>query len=320
MKTKIGIIGFGNLGKAILKNSKYFEDLSVFGVFTRRNPKDFQLEVPVFSLDDLEDYQDKLDCIILCGGSQDDIPKQGPEFLKKFNTIDSYDNHNHLPEYIRELEEISKKSGKTAITGIGWDPGLFSLFRSFFTSLLPESDLFTLWGPGLSQGHSQAVSKVDGVKRGVQYTIPKEEKIEKIRQGEIENLTAQEGHERVCYIVPEEGAHLEKIEEEIIHMPDYFEGYDTKVHFISEEDFLENHQQKNHGGFVLASQKLDGMHQYMEFSLKLDSNPDFTAVVNCIMARAMGQLKNQGKVLTIYDIPPVFYFSESREEMIRKFL
>lgn len=323
MSIKIGIVGYGNLGKGAVKAIQLCEDMELVAVFTRRDPESLALEdtdAQAVHVSKAEEYKDKIDVMILCGGSATDLPEQGPEFAKIFNTIDSYDTHAKIPEYFQSVDEAAKAGGKTSIISVGWDPGLFSINRLMAEAILPNGENYTFWGKGLSQGHSDAIRRVEGVKNGVQYTIPMEEAINRVRSGENPELTTAEKHRRVCYVVPEKGYDTEKIAQEIKTMPNYFADYETEVHFISEEELKANHSAAPHGGFVIRGGKTgEGNTQVYEFSLKLDSNPEFTASVLVAYARAAYRLNQEGQfgAKTVFDVPPV-YISPQSPEQLRK--
>ncbi len=323
MSIKIGIVGYGNLGKGAVKAIQLCEDMELVAVFTRRDPESLALEdtdAQAVHVSKAEEYKDKIDVMILCGGSATDLPEQGPEFAKIFNTIDSYDTHAKIPEYFQSVDEAAKAGGKTSIISVGWDPGLFSINRLMAEAILPNGENYTFWGKGLSQGHSDAIRRVEGVKNGVQYTIPMEEAINRVRSGENPELTTAEKHRRVCYVVPEKGYDTEKIAQEIKTMPNYFADYETEVHFISEEELKANHSAAPHGGFVIRGGTTgEGNTQVYEFSLKLDSNPEFTASVLVAYARAAYRLNQEGQfgAKTVFDVPPV-YISPRSPEQLRK--
>lgn len=309
-KIKIGIAGYGNLGRGVESAVYQNEDMELVGVFTRRTPEDLTLlneEVPVYSIDTIEEYKDKIDVLILCGGSKNDLPEQGPQFAQHFTTIDSFDTHADIPAYFEKVDAAAKPNEQTAIISVGWDPGMFSLNRLFGESILPEGTTYTFYGKGLSQGHSDAVRRVAGVKNAVQYTIPNEEAVNKVRAGELPELTTREEHTRECFVVLEEGADAKEVEEAIVTMPNYFTSHDTTVHFISEEELAKNHRTMPHGGFVIRSGKTgEDTTQVIEYTLKLDSNPEFTSSVLVAYARAAYRLKQQGDygAKTVFDIAP----------------
>lgn len=324
-KIRIGIVGYGNLGRGVQYAAEQNEDLEVVAVFTRRDPATVEpiLPVKVERMDALSDYVGKIDVMILCGGSATDLPRQSVEVVRLFNTVDSFDTHAHIPEYYDRLNAAAKEAGHVGAMSIGWDPGLFSLARIYFDSALAEGSTYTFWGKGVSQGHSDAIRRVHGVKDARQYTVPVEEALRRVRAGEEPELTTREKHTRECYVVAEEGADLARIEHDIKTMPDYFADYDTTVHFISEEELLRDHAGIPHGGFVLRSGKSAvGNRFLMEFSLKLDSNPEFTSSVLVAYARAVSRLANEGKAgaFTAFDIAPKYLSPLSEEEQRRQLL
>lgn len=322
---RIGILGYGNLGKGAVKAISESNDMEVVAIFTRRDPATLELEdssIPALSIDEVETYQNKIDVMILCGGSATDLPEQGPKYAKLFNTIDSFDTHAKIPEYFKSVDEAANQGGKVSIISVGWDPGLFSINRMISEAIIPNGETYTFWGKGLSQGHSDAVRRVKGVKAGVQYTIPIEEAMERVRSGKNPKLETAEKHRRVCYIVPEEGADKEKIEQTIKSMPNYFSDYDTEVHFITEEELKKDHSKAPHGGFVIRSGKTgEENKQLIEFSLKLDSNPEFTSSVLVAYARAAYRLSQEGVTgaKTVFDIAPA-YLSPRPADELRKYL
>lgn len=322
----VGIVGYGNLGKGVLLALKQNADMNPVAVFTRRNPEKLQINddsVKIESLSNIVQYQNQIDVLILCGGSATDLPEQGPSLARLFNTVDSYDTHAKIPEYFAAINEAAQAGGKTSVISVGWDPGLFSLNRMLTEAVLPNGETYTFWGKGLSQGHSDAVRRVDGVKAGVQYTIPSEEAMDRVRNGENPTLSTAEKHKRECYVVPEEGADTAKIEEAIKTMPNYFADYDTTVHFITEEELRKNHAKMPHGGFVIHSGKTSENHkQIIEFSLKLESNPEFTASVLVAYARAAYRMHQNGQAgaKTLYDIPPGLLSIRSPEELRKELL
>ena len=324
-KIRIGIVGYGNLGRGVQYAAEQNEDLEVVAVFTRRDPATVEpiLPVKVERMDALSDYVGKIDVMILCGGSATDLPRQSVEVVRLFNTVDSFDTHAHIPEYYDRLSAAAKEAGHVGAMSIGWDPGLFSLARIYFDSALAEGSTYTFWGKGVSQGHSDAIRRVHGVKDARQYTVPVEEALRRVRAGEEPELTTREKHTRECYVVAEESADLARIEHDIKTMPDYFADYDTTVHFISEEELLRDHAGIPHGGFVLRSGKSAAGNRFlMEFSLKLDSNPEFTSSVLVAYARAVGRLANEGKAgaFTAFDIAPKYLSPLSEEEQRRQLL
>lgn len=325
-KIKIGITGYGNLGRGVEAAIKQNKDMELVAVFSRRDPSSVQVQDPnvkVLPITDAEKYVNDIDVMILCGGSATDLPEQGPVMAKLFNTIDSYDTHAKIPAYYAIVNEAAKAGEKTSIISVGWDPGLFSLNRLLGEAVLPEGETYTFWGKGLSQGHSDAIRRVDGVKAGVQYTIPIETAVERVRSGENPTFTTREKHLRECYVVLEDGADQAQIEREIVTMPNYFADYDTNVYFISEEELKENHSKMPHGGFVIRSgQTGEGNNQIVEFSLKLDSNPEFTASVLTAYARAAYKMNKEGQygAKTVLDVPFGLLSPKSAAELRKELL
>lgn len=317
---KIGIFGYGNLGRGVELAVKNAEDMELVAVFTRRDPKSVNIntaDVPVVSADDVEKWKDKIDVMILCGGSATDLPKQTPALAKYFNVIDSFDTHAKIPEHFAAVDKAAKDTGHLAMISVGWDPGMFSVMRLFGNAILPNGKDYTFWGKGVSQGHSDAIRRIEGVKNAKQYTVPKDAALDAVRSGKLPELTTREKHERICYVVAKDGADKAKIEAEIKNMPNYFADYDTTVHFIDEETFNREHSGLAHGGFVIRSGKTGDNTHIMEFSLKLDSNPEFTTSVLVAYARAIYKLKNEGAkgAKTIFDIPPAYLSTLSPEDM-----
>ena len=328
MTIKIGILGYGNLGRGVESAIKQNPDMELVGVFTRRNPEDLKLltdDAKAYHIDQALNMKDSIDVMILCGGSATDLPEQTPEFAKHFNVVDSFDTHADIPKHFDLVDASSKESGKVSIIAVGWDPGLFSLNRVYGNSILPEGKDYTFWGKGVSQGHSDAIRRVKGVKDGKQYTIPVEAALNSVREGVMPNFTTREKHIRECFIVAEEGADKLQIEQEIKNMPNYFADYDTVVNFITEEELKRDHSGIPHGGFVIRSGKT-GIEktntQIIEFSLNLDSNPEFTASVLTAYARAAYRLseENQKGCKTVFDVPVAYLSIESNEELRRKYL
>lgn len=324
-KIRIGIVGYGNLGKGTIKAIKQTPDMELKAVFTRRAPESLDINEPgveVVHIANASEYKNEIDVMVLCGGSATDLPEQTPYFASMFNTVDSFDTHAKIPEFYQSVNEAAAKHEKTAIISVGWDPGLFSINRVIADSVLPNGESYTFWGKGLSQGHSDAIRRVNGVKNGVQYTIPSEEAMDKARSGENPQLTTAEKHRRVCYVVAEEGADKAAIENEIKTMPNYFADYDTEVNFISEEELKRDHSKAPHGGFVIRSGNTGDNKQIYEFSLKLDSNPEFTASVLVAYARAAYRL-NQEKQFgakTVFDVAPSYISPRSAEELRKDYL
>lgn len=303
---RIGIVGYGNLGRGVEKAIRQNPDLSLTAIFTRREPEGIQASVPVLHISHAEQYRDQIDVMILCGGSATDLPEQGPYFAKMFNTVDSFDTHARIPEYFAIVDQAAAAAGTVSVISTGWDPGLFSLNRLLAQAILPEGKEYTFWGRGVSQGHSDAIRRVNGVKNGVQYTIPVEEVVNQVRAGQNPELTTRDKHLRECFVVAEEGADQAAIEREIKEMPNYFADYNTIVHFITEDELKAKHSAMPHGGTVLRSGLTgDNNTQIMEFGLKLDSNPEFTASVLVAYARAAYKLAGQGQAgaKTVFDIP-----------------
>lgn len=323
MSIRIGILGYGNLGRGVECAIKQNADMELAAVFTRRDPATVQIltdDVPVCRIADVQDWKDKIDVMILCGGSATDLPKQTPVYAEMFNVIDSFDTHARIPEHFKNVDEAAKKAGKVGIISVGWDPGMFSLNRMYANAILPEGKDYTFWGKGVSQGHSDAIRRIAGVKDAKQYTVPVESALESVRRGENPELTTREKHTRECFVVLEEGADAAKVEQEIKTMPNYFADYDTTVHFISEEELKRDHSGIPHGGFVLRSGVTgwEKEHKHMiEYSLKLDSNPEFTSCVIVAYARAAYRLAKEGQTgcRTVFDIAPAYLSAKSGEEL-----
>ena len=322
MKTRIGILGYGNLGRGVELAVSKTTDMELAAVFTRRDPSSLSVasSVPVVSVNDIGKWTDKIDVLILCGGSATDLPKQTPSFASKFNVIDSFDTHADIPSHFAKVNEAALSSGHIAMISVGWDPGLFSLMRALTNAVLPDGKDYTFWGKGVSQGHSDAVRRIAGVRNAKQYTIPVDSALASVRNGENPELTTRQKHLREVFVVAEDGADCAKIEAEIKEMPKYFSDYDTTVHFIDEETFLRDHSGMAHGGFVFRSGttgKNDEHHHVVEFSLKLDSNPEFTSSVLVAYARALKRLYDEGErgCRTVFDIAPAYLLEMSREEM-----
>jgi len=327
MTIRIGILGYGNLGKGIEAGIKYNSDMELVAIFTRRNPKDLKTytDTKVVSVEEIENWKDKIDVMILCGGSATDLPIQSPQYAKMFNIVDSFDTHAKIPEHFKNVDIAAKEGKKVALISCGWDPGAFSLNRLMAESFLPQGNTYTFWGTGVSQGHSDAIRRIEGVKNAVQYTVPIEDAINRVRNGENPDLSTREKHLRECYVVLEDGADSKKIEEEIKNMPNYFADYETIVHFISEEELKENHSKMPHGGFVIRSGKTglnENTNQIIEYSLKLESNPEFTSSVILAYARAVYRLakKNESGAKTVFDIPPAMLSQKTNEELLKKLL
>ena len=321
--TRIGLLGYGNLAKGVESAIRQNDDLTLTAVFTRRDPASVAIRtegVPVCSVDEIESYKDKIDVLILCGGSATDLPEQTPKYASLFNVVDSFDTHARIPELFDNVHKAPKAVVKVGLISVGWDPGLFSLLRLVSESVLSEGKHYTFWGRGVSQGHSDAIRRIPGVKDARQYTVPVEETVAAVRGGDQSDFTARQMHTRECYVVAEEGADLASIEEQIKTMPNYFDAYDTTVHFISEEELKAEHSGLPHGGFVLRSgvTGLEKENQHiMEFSLKLDSNPEFTGSVLACCARAAHRLAKEGNCgcKTIFDIAPAYLSAKSGDEI-----
>ncbi|RKG30544.1 diaminopimelate dehydrogenase [Acinetobacter tianfuensis] len=323
---RIGIAGYGNLGRGVETAVQKNPDLQLVGIFSRREPASVTpcfAQTQVYAMDALSDFQDKIDVLILCGGSKDDLPQQGPILAGQFNTVDSFDTHARIPEYYAAVDAPALANKKTAMISIGWDPGMFSINRLFGEALLPDGETYTFWGKGLSQGHSDAIRRVDGVKAGVQYTIPSTTAIEQVRSGSRPVLSTKDKHNRDCYVVLEAGADAKAVEQAIVTMPDYFADYNTTVNFIDEETLKKDHQKMPHGGFVIRSGNTsDEQNQVLEFSLKLDSNPEFTASVLVAYARAcyrMNQMQQYG-AKTALDVAPALLSIKSPEQLRKELL
>src|SRR5690606_5768290 len=325
-RIRLGIVGYGNLGKGTVKAIQQSQDMELVAIFTRRNPQDLHIDIPHVKDEHIStalDYQDEIDAMLLCGGSATDLPEQTPQFAKHFNTVDSFDTHAKIPEFYEKVNKAATEGKKIAMISVGWDPGLFSINRVMADAILPNGENYTFWGKGLSQGHSDAVRRVEGVKNGVQYTIPSEDAMEKVRSGANPELSTAEKHRRVCYVVAEEGADKAAIEHEIKTMPNYFADYDTEVNFISEEELNRDHTKAPHGGFVIRGGKTgEDTTQIYEFSLKLDSNPEFTSSVLVAYARAAYRLSQEKQfgAKTVFDIAPGYISPRSPEELRKDFL
>lgn len=328
MTIKIGILGYGNLGKGVECAVKHNPDMELAAVFTRRDKESLNILTPgvkVCSVQEAESMKDEIDVMILCGGSATDLPVQTPQFAKCFNVVDSFDTHARIPEHFEAVDAAAKEGGHVGIISVGWDPGMFSLNRLYGNAVLPEGSDYTFWGRGVSQGHSDAIRRVEGVKDARQYTVPVEAALKAVRDGENPELTTRQKHTRECFVAAEEGADKAKIEQEIVTMPNYFADYDTTVHFISEEEMKRDHANLPHGGFVLRSGRTgwDLEHRHViEYSLKLDSNPEFTSSVIVACARAAFRMKNEGQkgCKTVLDIPPAYLSAKSGEELRAHYL
>ncbi len=328
MSIRIGIYGYGNLGKGIENAVRQNPDMELAAVFTRRDPETLKIAtagVPVVKADKVSEYKDKIDVMILCGGSATDLPVQTPQLAQMFNVVDSFDTHAKIPEHYANVDAAAKKGSNTAMISVGWDPGMFSLNRLYAEAILPDGKDYTFWGKGISQGHSDAVRRIDGVKNAKQYTIPVESALEAVRSGACPELTTRQKHVRECFVVAQEGADKAKIEKEIKEMPNYFADYDTTVHFISEAELERDHSGIPHGGFVIRTGKTgaESENNYViEYSLKLDSNPEFTASVIIAFARAVYRLnkENQFGCKTVFDIPPAYLSSKPYSQLLKALL
>ena len=323
MSIRIGILGYGNLGRGVECAVRQNPDMELKAVFTRRNPADVKIltdTAAVCPVSEAPQWKEELDVLILCGGSATDLPAQTPEYAQMFNVVDSFDTHARIPEHFANVDAAAKKAGKTAVISVGWDPGMFSLNRMYANAILPEGKDYTFWGRGVSQGHSDAIRRIPGVKDAKQYTIPVDSALKAVRAGENPELTTRQKHTRECFVVPEEDADQAAIESEIKTMPNYFADYDTTVHFISEEELKRDHDGIPHGGFVLRSGvtgwERENRH-LIEYSLKLDSNPEFTASVIAAYARAACRLSREGVhgCKTVFDIAPAYLSAKSGEEL-----
>lgn len=308
-KIRIGIAGYGNLGRGVQSAIAKNPDMELVGVYTRRDPGTLDLAQPAprFAMDELEQHAGGIDVLILCGGSRSDLPEQGPTFAALFNTVDSFDTHARIPEYFQSVDAPAKAAGKTALISVGWDPGMFSINRVFGEALLPDGQTYTFWGRGLSQGHSDAIRRVPGVAAGVQYTIPSQEAIDRVRAGQRPSLSTREKHQRECFVVLEDGADAQAVREAIVGMEHYFDQYDTTVEFIDEQTLAAEHSNMPHGGFVIRSGNTsESQKQVIEYSLALGSNPEFTSSVLVAYARAAYRMNQRGitGAQTVYDVAP----------------
>ncbi|MBR6256092.1 MAG: diaminopimelate dehydrogenase [Lachnospiraceae bacterium] len=323
MSIRIGILGYGNLSRGVESAIRQNEDLELAAVFTRRDPAGVKIKtegVPVMAESELLDWKDKIDVLVMGGGSATDLPVQTPKYAEHFNVIDSFDTHARIAEHFANVDAAAKKGGKVAVISVGWDPGMFSLLRMVSDAVLPEGKHYTFWGRGVSQGHSDAIRRIEGVKDARQYTVPIESAVEEVRSGSNPEFTARQMHLRDCYVVAEEGADKARIEKEIKEMPNYFADYDTTVHFISEEELKRDHAGLPHGGFVIRSGVTgnDKEHKHIiEYNLKLDSNPEFTGSVLAAYARAAYRLSKEGAAgcKTVFDIAPAYLSAKSAEEL-----
>lgn len=322
---KVGIVGYGNLGRGVCLATAKAEDIECVGVFTRRAVDSVKpvTGYKVYSVDDLPKFKGKIDVLILCGGSATDLPATTANYIKDFNTVDSFDTHAKIPEYFDKLDKIAKENGTLGAISIGWDPGIFSMARILFGSVLPDGKDYTFWGKGVSQGHSDAIRRIAGVKNAIQYTVPKEDALKRVRGGENPELAVREKHLRECFVVAEDNADKARIEKEIKEMPNYFADYDTTVHFISEEELKKNHSKLSHGGVVIRSGKTtEENSELLQLSLTLDSNPEFTGSVLTAYARAIYRLYKKGEtgVKTVFDIPLKYLYPKDPENAFKTLL
>lgn len=320
-KIRIGIAGYGNLGKGVEMTIRQNDDMELVCVFTRRDPASVSIKTPgveVVSMDDMASMKDKIDVVILCGGSATDLPEQTPAVAKYFPVIDSFDTHANIPVHFANVDKVCKENGTIAMISVGWDPGMFSLNRIYAESILRQGSTYTFWGKGVSQGHSDAIRRIKGVKNAIQYTVPVEAALEAVRNCENPELTTRQKHTRECYVVAEEGADKAAIEAEIVNMPNYFSDYDTTVTFMEEDEFKATHNKMPHGGFVMRSGVTgEGTNQMIEYSLKLGSNPEFTACVLVAYARAAARMVAEGQTgaRTVFDVAPSYLSPLSGEEL-----
>ena len=324
-KIRVAIAGYGNLGKGIESQLPKNPDMELVCVFTRRDPSKLQIKssVPVVNMNDAANWKDKIDVVFLCGGSATDLPTQGPLFASMFNTVCSFDTHAKAFEYSKSLNNATLNNNTIAMMSIGWDPGLFSHMRLLIKSILPNSKVYTFWGEGVSQGHSDAIRRIAAVKDARQYTVPVQEALQRIRSGETPDFIKREMHNRVCYVVAEDNANMEKIEEEIKNMPNYFDEYDTTVNFISHEELIQNHSKLPHGGTVIGvGETSEGVNQVVEFSLDLDSNPEFTSSVLIAYGRATYLMWQNGErgCKNFSDVPPKYLSPIDYEDIIKQIL
>lgn len=328
MKIRIGILGYGNLGKGVECAIKHNPDMELAAVFTRRNPEAVKVlteGVKVYRAAEAPEKKDEIDVMILCGGSATDLPEQTPEMAKYYHVVDSFDTHARIPQHFDAVDKTAKESGHVGIISVGWDPGMFSLNRLYGNAILPGGKDYTFWGKGVSQGHSDAIRRIDGVKDARQYTIPVESALEAVRSGSNPELTTRQKHTRECFVVAEEGADLKKIEDTIVNMPNYFADYDTTVHFITEEELWRDHGGIPHGGFVIRSGRTgweDENNHVIEYRLKLDSNPEFTSSVLVAYARAAYRLSQEGQsgCKTVFDVAPAYLSALDGRELRSKLL
>lgn len=323
---RIGICGHGNLGRGVEKAISHNPDMVVTGIYTRRSPDSITPQfagTPVHHMDALPGHADQIDVLILCGGSKEDLPQQGPKMAEMFNIVDSFDTHARIPEYFASVDAVASPARRTALISSGWDPGMFSINRVMSEAIVPNGTTYTFWGKGLSQGHSDAIRRVPGVAGGVQYTIPAEDAIAQIRAGNRPELSTREKHKRECYVVAEEGADKEAIREAIVTMEHYFAEYDTTVNFISAEELARDHNRMPHGGFVIRSgESSEGVKQVVEYGIKLDSNPEFTSSILVAYARAVHRMYQAGQygAKTVFDVPPALLSAKTPEQLRADYL
>ena len=327
MSIRVGILGYGNLGRGVECAIRQNPDMELKAVFTRRAPETVKIlteGVPVYHVDEAEAKKDEIDVLILCGGSATDLPVQTPKYAQWFNVVDSFDTHAKIPEHFAAVDESAQKSGKVGIISVGWDPGMFSLNRLYAAACLPEGENYTFWGKGVSQGHSDAIRRIPGVKNAIQYTVPVDEAVDQVRSGSEPKLTTRDKHTRECYVVAQEGANKAEIENAIKTMPNYFDEYNTTVHFISEEELKRDHSKMPHGGFVIRTGETgeEGNKHVIEYSLKLDSNPEFTASVLIAYARAAYRLNQKGEngARSVFDIAPALLSMKTPEQLRKEIL
>ena len=326
-KIRIGIVGYGNIGRGVEQAIKRNEDMELTAVFTRRDPASVKVAtegVKVVHMDDMLSMKGDVDVMVLCGGSATDLPVMGPEIAANFNTIDSFDTHAKIPEYFANVDKAAKEGNNISIISVGWDPGMFSLNRLYAESILVQGSTYTFWGKGVSQGHSDAIRRIPGVKNAIQYTVPVDEAVAQVRSGSEPKLTTRDKHTRECYVVAQEGANKAEIENAIKTMPNYFDEYNTTVHFISEEELKRDHSKMPHGGFVIRTGETgeEGNKHVIEYSLKLDSNPEFTASVLIAYARAAYRLNQKGEngARSVFDIAPALLSMKTPEQLRKEIL
>ena len=326
-KIRIGIVGYGNIGRGVEQVIKRNEDMELAAVFTRRDPASVKVATEgakVVHMDDMLSMKGDVDVMVLCGGSATDLPVMGPEIAANFNTIDSFDTHAKIPEYFANVDKAAKEGNNISIISVGWDPGMFSLNRLYAESILVQGSTYTFWGKGVSQGHSDAIRRIPGVKNAIQYTVPVDEAVDQVRSGSEPKLTTRDKHTRECYVVAQEGANKAEIENAIKTMPNYFDEYNTTVHFISEEELKRDHSKMPHGGFVIRTGETgeEGNKHVIEYSLKLDSNPEFTASVLIAYARAAYRLNQKGEngARSVFDIAPALLSMKTPEQLRKEIL